>query len=203
MSFVERVNQCESLASWLNWLTEPPAVCWSVIMGDLSASCKGENWALPKALRTGPGSCAVHSMLRYVISVTATDIKVKIDGLVQNCSNSSTLAMELLKSCTEPSICFDTWKKNRLIEDWWHIYALVNELLLGPEMAQELLLSCTKPSILYSCNWTLVSIQVEQFNKVSVCLVGRCCCIQYALGPLSESASLAINLKFYIGRCSV
>ena len=34
MSFVERVNQGESLASWLNWLTEPPAVSWSVIMGD-------------------------------------------------------------------------------------------------------------------------------------------------------------------------
>ena len=42
MSFVERVNQGESLASWLNWLTEPPAVCWSVIVGDLSASCKGD-----------------------------------------------------------------------------------------------------------------------------------------------------------------
>ena len=63
MSFVERVNQGESLASWLNWLTDPPAVCWSVIMGDLSASCKGEKWTLPKAFRTGPGSCAVHSML--------------------------------------------------------------------------------------------------------------------------------------------
>ena len=53
MSFVERVNQCESLASWLHWLTEPPAVCWSVIMGDFSASWKVENWALPKAFRTG------------------------------------------------------------------------------------------------------------------------------------------------------
>ena len=42
MSFVERVNQGESLASWFKWLTEPPAVCWSVIMGDLSASCKGD-----------------------------------------------------------------------------------------------------------------------------------------------------------------
>ena len=27
-----------------------------------------------------------------------------IDGLVQNCSNSSVLAMELLQSCTKPSI---------------------------------------------------------------------------------------------------
>ena len=65
MYFVERVNQGDSLASWLNWLTEPPAVCWSVIMGDLSASCKGENWTLPKAFRTGPGSCAVHSIQIY------------------------------------------------------------------------------------------------------------------------------------------
>ena len=28
-----------------------------------------------------------------------------IDGLVQDCSNSSVLAMELLQSCTKPSIC--------------------------------------------------------------------------------------------------
>ena len=62
MSFVERVNQCESLASGLNWLTEPPAVSWSVIMGHLSAIWKGEIWTHPNAFRTGPGSCAVHSM---------------------------------------------------------------------------------------------------------------------------------------------
>ena len=28
-----------------------------------------------------------------------------IDGLVQDCSKSSALAMELLQSCTKPSIC--------------------------------------------------------------------------------------------------
>ena len=62
MSFVERVNQGESLASWLNWLNEPPAVCWSVILGDLSSSWKGVFWTLPEAFRTGPPSWAVHSM---------------------------------------------------------------------------------------------------------------------------------------------
>ena len=62
ISLVERVNQGESLASWLNWLTEPPAVCWSVIMGDLSASWKGIYWTLRKAFRTGLPSCAVYSM---------------------------------------------------------------------------------------------------------------------------------------------
>ena len=62
MSFVERVNQGESLVSGLNWLTEPPAVSWSVIMGHLSAIWEGEIWTHPNAFRTGPGSCAVHSM---------------------------------------------------------------------------------------------------------------------------------------------
>ena len=32
--------------------------------------------------------------------------RVYIDGLVQDCSNSSALAMELLHSCTKPSISF-------------------------------------------------------------------------------------------------
>ena len=68
MSFVERVNQGESLASWLNWLTEPPAVCWSVIMGDLS--WKGVYWTLPKAFRTGPPICAVHGMRLWKQSET-------------------------------------------------------------------------------------------------------------------------------------
>ena len=30
---------------------------------------------------------------------------LNIDGLVQDCSNSSELAMELLQPCTKPSIC--------------------------------------------------------------------------------------------------
>ena len=34
----------------------------------------------------------------------AKRIKIYIDGLVQDCSNSIALAMELLQSCTKPSI---------------------------------------------------------------------------------------------------
>ena len=34
-----------------------------------------------------------------------TGTMASIDGLVQDCSSSSALAMELLKSCTKPSIC--------------------------------------------------------------------------------------------------
>ena len=39
------------------------------------------------------------NLLAYNIHVT------DIDGLVQDCSNSSALAMELLQLCTKPSIC--------------------------------------------------------------------------------------------------
>ena len=38
--------------------------------------------------------------------VSVDDIQyIYIDGLVQDCSNSSALAMELLQSCIEPSKC--------------------------------------------------------------------------------------------------
>ena len=70
MSFMERVNQGESLASWLNWLTEPLVVCWSVIMGDLLPSWKGVYWTLPEAFRTGPPSCAVHCMNGWLLANT-------------------------------------------------------------------------------------------------------------------------------------
>ena len=59
ISFLERVNQGESL---VNWLTEPPAVCWSLIMGDLSPSCKGVYWTRPEVFKTGPPSCPVQGM---------------------------------------------------------------------------------------------------------------------------------------------
>ena len=46
MSFLETVNQGEGL---INWLTEPPAVCWSVIMGDFSPGPNGVYCTRPKA----------------------------------------------------------------------------------------------------------------------------------------------------------
>ena len=45
-----------------------------------------------------------------------------IDGLVQSCSISSTLAMELLQSCTKPLICNQhlhlQWRKTSVCFDW-------------------------------------------------------------------------------------
>ena len=62
MSFVERVNQGESLVNWLKWLTEPPAVCWSVITGDLSSGPTGIYCTRSEAFKTGQPSCAVQGM---------------------------------------------------------------------------------------------------------------------------------------------
>ena len=58
---------------------------------------------------------------------------VQIDGLVQDCSNSSALAMELLQSCAKPSLyCLreiwchinnwaQTWKPVRCLCTWWYV----------------------------------------------------------------------------------
>ena len=46
-------------------LLSPPAVCWSVIVGHLSPSCKGVYWTRPEAFRTGPPSCPVQGMRTY------------------------------------------------------------------------------------------------------------------------------------------
>ena len=66
MSFVERVNQGESLASGLNWLTEPPAVSWSLIMGHLSAIWKRGNLDPSKCLQNGSRKlcCAQHALAK-------------------------------------------------------------------------------------------------------------------------------------------
>ena len=49
-----------------------------------------------------------HTQDRYYIQVGAL-IDFHFDGLVQNCCNSSVLAIEILQPCTKPSIYF--WKR--------------------------------------------------------------------------------------------
>ena len=48
--------------------------------------------------------------LRFILPVdikpaTVVDIRNHVDGLVQHCCNYSALAMEVLRSCTKPSMC--------------------------------------------------------------------------------------------------
>ena len=56
--------------------------------------------------------CWPSSMSPYGVTrpqwVNSPLLQWDIDGLVQDCSNSSALAMELLQSCTKPSICTHT-----------------------------------------------------------------------------------------------
>ena len=47
------------------------------------------------------------------------------DGSAQDCSNSSALAMELLQSCTEPSICVELYDKDSPAAVWFRIRGVV------------------------------------------------------------------------------
>ena len=91
----------------------------------------------------------------YFFSTWSWKIIPYFDGLVQDCSNSSELAMELLQSCTKPSIYFFyffsayffyyfsiwTWKIIPYFD------GLVQDYSNSIELAMELLQSCIKPSI--------------------------------------------------------
>ena len=69
----------------------------------------------------------------YFFSTWSWKIIPYFDGVVQDCSNSSDLAMELLQSCTKPSIYFFTFSRPRS-----RSRKSANSL--------ELLQSCAKPS---------------------------------------------------------
>ena len=70
--------------NWLNWLTELPAVCWSVIMGHLSPSPKGDFSTHPEAFRTGPPSCPVQGML-VLVQIFAWCLMASSQYLIQFC----------------------------------------------------------------------------------------------------------------------
>ena len=70
--------------------------------------CK-DSWCHTALLNYKHVLCLVQCLLLLCARATAkTVVKnsrlVYIDGLVQDCNNSSALAMELLQSCTKPSI---------------------------------------------------------------------------------------------------
>ena len=110
MSFVERVDQGESLTSWLNWFTEPPAVRWSVIMGDVSPIWKEVYWTLPEALRTGPPGCAVHSTIYHTQIGVAFVCKPYVT--IQNSTCCSKKNMAVLACSNILDNCPEIWK-------WW------------------------------------------------------------------------------------
>ena len=64
----------------------------------------------PPSVWVSSGGTWVVDWFQTTASITGHDSSARpawpnIDGLVQDCSNSSALAMELLQSCTKPSIC--------------------------------------------------------------------------------------------------
>ena len=81
MSFVERVNQGESLASWLNWLTEAPSCVLVCDHGGLISQLKRGFLDPFKGLQNGSTklSCAQHdNSSPYVFSASHSQYRCLI-----------------------------------------------------------------------------------------------------------------------------
>ena len=66
----------------------------------------------PSITRLYPGSPKIVSLMlgnlplpHWLPQCQSSNRKDYVDGLVQDCSDSSAWAMELLQSCTKPSLC--------------------------------------------------------------------------------------------------
>ena len=68
-------------------------------------------------------------LIDIYIYITMPKLSIRIhyiDGLVQDCSNSIANAMELLQSCTKPSIC--TVLEIHIIWWWKHLKSIISAL---------------------------------------------------------------------------
>ena len=87
-------------------------------------------------------------------------LKGYVDGLVQDCSNSNVLAMELLQSCTKPLLHIFTIRYELQI----CIDSLVQDCSISFANPLEILQSCIKPSISFFNNET-VEIVLKEHKK--------------------------------------
>ena len=115
MSFVERINQGESLASWLNWFTEPPAVSWSVIMGDLSPCWKGVFWTLTED-RTTKLCCAQHACCNIMPCVNAAY------GNDMEWRNPCAIYQDLVTKCMQTYPEALLWLGDNIGLLWWLVW---------------------------------------------------------------------------------
>ena len=95
------------------------------VFGDENAKCN-DKWCFISSTHI-PSAVKIKSLtvLIFVTQLDTRDSSVKsvavgyVDGLVQDCSNSSALAMELLQSCTKPSIYSKPRKKKNIDITWY------------------------------------------------------------------------------------
>ena len=91
-----------------------------------------------------------------------------INGLVQDCSNSSALAMELLQSCNEPLICCTRLQYLKSVNI---SPAYLQDCSNSSALAMELLQSCTEPLI--CCTWLQYIKSSQNINSKSHLISGR------------------------------
>ena len=75
-------------------------ICWPSFMFHFCLIC----WGI-QVVGTGKSQPPKHKLSYFSGKVIPSVVHVYIDGLVQDCSNSIANALELLQSCTKPSIC--------------------------------------------------------------------------------------------------
>ena len=106
---------CARTSPWVSWVKSSWCSSWCPRWAIRSASFNRfkqwshDSWDYCLNQKWQPRPCGIFVDILY------------IDSLVQDCCNSSALAMELLQSCTKPSIwkIFGFWKKS-----WSYVVSL-------------------------------------------------------------------------------
>ena len=112
-------------------------------------------------------------ILWYRVYAVKEMLNVHIDGLVQDCSNSSALAMELLQSCTKPSISYGNGRDFQ-----WH-FSLTAQLI------------CDISHTNFLCQ-AILNISFIIFYHL--CIFKLRICIQSLALPMSKFSSLIVGL---------
>ena len=127
--------------------------------------------------------------------------RLHVDGSVQDCSISTANALEILQSCTKPSMlerCNSSVLAHRYIDmgSRMHVDGSVQDCSISTANAVEILQSCTKPSMWPTCDlmpalspWFLLSISPA---RASTFLIP-----QDVVSTLSEHSEKGRKINWY------
>ena len=90
---------CQRLSNVLTLLT----LCQVMPACQAQSDTPALAWGISTAL-------CIHIVLMCASYTAERKLPFPIDGLVQDCSNSNVVTMELMQSCTEPSVCKSWWR---------------------------------------------------------------------------------------------
>ena len=86
----------------------------------------------------------------------------RIDGFVQDCSNSVANALELLQSCAKPLILASAWQVSEVCTAWWNL--LVPCILVFAKMIYQCFENSLAPRSYIRCKWPQSFLAVYNAN---------------------------------------